>query len=199
MALTLDELIKESEQALWYAVNDANRQRAAAAVQVTSDFRLLELWRGGHRALLRPVAEAAGRFGQPVELRAASVALIERCALVDYLREYGIDPAARDLLLSKLRGVAASRNSLLAEHRSYVLSLSSTLCFDRLLDSLGDLTGPRLLQQYRYEYLGLFAKSCNELLADQGSAETLRTIELSTELRHLKRVLTQTHEEAPNA
>ncbi len=199
MALTLQELTKESEQALWYAVDDSNRQRAAAAVQVTSDFRLLELWRGGHRALLRPVAEAEGRFGQPAELRAASVALIERCALVDYLREYGIDPAARDLLLSKLRGVAASRNSLLAEHRSYVLSLSSALCFDRLLDSLGDLTGPRLLQQYRYEYLGLFATFCNRIIADESAIETPGPVELSPEVRHLKRVLMQEQEEPPDA
>ncbi len=199
MALTLQELTKESEQALWYAVNDSNRQRSAAAVQVTSDFRLLELWRAGHRALLRPVAEATGRFGQPAELRAASVNLIERCALVDYLREYGIEPAARNVLLSTLRGVAASRNSLLAEHRNYVLALSSIVCFDRLLDTLGDFTGPRLLHHYRYEYLGLFAKSCNERLTEEGSREVVKPVELSTQIRHLKSVLTHAHEVPLNA
>ena len=196
MALTLEELVKASEKALWFAVNDSNRQRAAAAVQVTSDFRLLELWRSGHRALLHPVAEATGRFGQPAELRASAVTLIERCALVDYLREYGIDPTARDVLLSKLRGVAASRNSLLAEHRNYVLALSSLICFDRLLDTVGDLSGPRLLQHYRYEYLGLFAQSCNQLLAEQASRQIMRPVELSTEIRDLKRVLTHAHEAA---
>lgn len=190
MALTLRELIKESEQALWFAVDDAHRQRSAAAVQVTSDFRLLDLWRHRHEFLLQPVAEATGRFGQPAELRAASVMLIERCALVDYLREYGIAPTQRNVLLAKLRSVAASRNALLAEHRDYVLALCSAICFDRLLDRLGDLTGPRLLEHYRYEYLGLFAQYCNGLLADGGAAEPAGSVELSAEVRHLKNVLT---------
>ena len=179
------------------AIEDPARHRAHAAVQVTSDYRLLDAWRLRHEYLLQPVAAATGRFGQPNRLRAAAVMLIERCALVDYLREYGIPKTARDALIALIRGQASQRQ-MIEEHRNYVLALCSAICIDRLLWEVRDPAGPRLLQHYRRAYLNHFAAFWGEVLKhERRDRLTAETVSLSPEVQHLKQMLTNSQDFAP--
>ena len=196
MNLTLEELMKASDETLWLAVDDPARHRASAAIQVTSDYRLLDVWRLRHQYLLQPVAAATGRFGQPARLRAAAVLLIERCALIDYLREYGVDKRSRDAVIALMRGTA-SRREMIDEHRNYVLALCSALCIDHLLWEARDPAGPRLLKHYRQAYLDHFAAFCDEALRTKLQSQRLNaSVALSPEVQHLKHVLTDLPESA---
>jgi hypothetical protein len=189
--LELSDLLKESEIALWHAPQETDRRRARAAATVTSNFDVMEQWRLRHEHLMRPVASVAGRFGQPARLRAIGVLLIERCAVVDYLRERHVAGPTRDMMIARLRGMDNSCRALLDEHRDYVLSVSSELCVDHLLNCVSDPLGPRLLRRYEALYVEQFASFCDRFLVDNENPGRLRrTIPLPPEALLLKRVLT---------
>lgn len=188
--LKLADLLKESESALWHASGGRDRRRGRAAACVTSNFNIMELWRIRHEHLMRPVASVGGRFGQAARLRGVGVLLIERCAVVDYLRERQVAGSIRDIIIARLRGTDNSCRALLDEHRDYVLAVSSGLCVDHLLNCVADPLGPRLLRRYEALYVEQFASFCEQLLVDNEQPIGLsRAVPLPPEVLRLKRVL----------
>jgi len=189
---SLDELMSLSEDALWRASEEGEGRRRRAASWVTSDFRMLETWRLRHREILQPVAAARHHFGQAARLRAAGVAIVERCAFVDYLRERRVAAASRDDLIAKVRDSDNTRRAVLDEHREYVLALCSAMCIDHLLSRVGDPLGPRLLQKYRSLYVEYFTTTSDRLLFGEGRSprERIADAALPPEAKRLKRVLT---------
>lgn len=188
--LELADLLKESEKALWDASTGEDRRRARAAARVTSNFDIMELWRIRHEHLMQPVASEAGRFGQATRLRAIGVLLIERCAVVDSLRERRVAGSVRDVILARLRATDNSCRAVLDEHRDYILAVCSGLCVDHLLNFIADPLGPRLLRRYQTLYVEQFALFCDQLLADNEQPVGLtRTVPLPAEVLRLKSVL----------
>ena len=125
---------------------------------------------------MRPVAHADGRFGQPAALRAIGVRLVERAALVDYVRRHHITGRARDLLIMGFQGQRNPRRALLDEHRDYVL---------------GDHLGGRLLAEYGASYAESFATFCKRMQA--GEAVAARAdIPLAPQARRLQGLLSGT-------
>ncbi len=189
--LDLPELLAESETALWQAAAGDERRRAHAAAQATNDHRMYQLWRHRHERLMRPVAHADGRFGQPAALRAIGVRLVERAALVDYVRRHHITGRARDLLIMGFQGQRNPRRALLDEHRDYVLAVSSEVCVAHLLGQLGDHLGGRLLAEYGASYAESFATFCKRMQA--GDAVAARAdIPLAPQARRLQGLLSGT-------
>jgi len=188
--LELTDLLKESEMALWHASGERDRRRARAAARVTSNFNIMELWRIRHEHLMRPVASVAGRFGQAARLRTVGVLLIERCAVVDYLRERQVAGSIRDIMITRLRATDNSCRALLDEHRDYVFAVSSGLCVDHLLNCVADPLGPRLLRRYEARYVEQFASFCDNLLVNNEQPIGLRrTVPLPPDVLLLKSVL----------
>lgn len=156
--LDLASLLEESKHALWHIVAGQNKRFAHAAARITNDFNIYDLWCHRHEELMLPVATAEGRFGQPKALRSVGARLIQKTALVDYLREKQVPKATRERLLKRFRRHADPRRALLEEHRDYVLAVTSEACVDQLLRKLGDPLGPRLLEEYRHFYGESFAR-----------------------------------------
>ncbi len=193
MATNLDlaALLAESEQALWRASAGPDRRRAHAVANVTNDHDTYELWRLRHTRLMRPVANAEGRFAQPAALRAVGVRLIRRTALVDYLREHRVVGSDRAALVTRLRRVDNARRALLDEHRDYLIAASSEACVDDLLRLLADPFGPRLLAEYRGLYAECFAAFCERIMARDGAANALPDrVPLKSEALRLRQILT---------
>ena len=152
---------------------------------------MYELWRYRHERLMRPVAQAEGRFEQPKALRAVGVRLIHRTALVDYLRAEHVTGGARDLLLTRFRNQENPRRALLNEHRDYVLAVSSEACVDWLLGRLADPFGPRLLDEYRTAYGDSFARYCEEVL-EQAPEALEWEVPLASQASRLRELLSGT-------
>ena len=190
-ALDLPALLTESRRALWHAAIGEDKRRAHAAARVTNDHRMYELWRYRHERLMRPVAQAEGRFGQPSALRGVGVRLIQGTALVDYLRKHKITGAARDSLVTRFRHQENPRRALLNEHRDYVLAVSSEVGVEHLLRALDDPFGPRLLDEYRASYADSFASFC-EAAGDEADEALGREIPLASQALRLRELLSGT-------
>lgn len=191
--LSVKELLGLSEAALWQAADtDKEPRRRRAASWVTSDFRMLETWRLRYKELMQPVAAARYHFGQAAKLRAAGVAMVERCAFVDYLRDRRVAASSRDDLVARAHETDDARSAVLEEHREYVLAVCSALGIDRLLIHVGDPLGPQLLKKYRSLYIEYFTTTSDRLLHDDETPAGERTVDfgLPPEAERLKRVLT---------
>lgn len=169
--LDLDALLEESKHSLWHIVAGENKRFAHAAARITNDFNIYDLWCHRHERLMGPVAEAEGRFGQPKALRAIGARLVQRTALVDYLRYNQVAPATRDRLLSRFRRHGSPHRALLDEHRDYLLCVTSEACVDHLLRHLGDPLGARLLEEYRHFYGESFARFSSTVRDQHDDAE----------------------------
>jgi hypothetical protein len=191
--LSLEDLLSESESALWAASSWPDRHRARIALRVTNDFRVFDKWRTRHTHLLRPTARATARFGQPERLRALGVKLIERCALFDYLRQHHVTGVERDAFVALVRHSDNPRRALLDLHEDYVLSESSTICVEHLLDCLSDRSGRRLLSRYRAAYLASYSSMCADLSGlNDWSASDERHLQLKPEVASLRSILAPT-------
>ena len=152
--------MRESEQALEDAVDSPNERDARIASHVLTDAKIHSLWEARHAKLVLPVAEHNYRSPQIVELRRLEVALVHRRALVDYLRRQEITGDMRDQLLSLFYGPRASMDAVLAEHRQYMLAVSSRVSADHLIDIMFDPFSRRFLEVYERAYNRYFELFC---------------------------------------
>jgi len=114
------------------------------------------------------VAERRRRDRQIVALRAVHLEQIHRAALVRYLRQHRITGVARDQTLQDFYGVMDPIRATVAEHRNYVLSVSSQLCAYDLLKMVEDKRGLALLQDYQGTYGQFFGMFCDQARATRG-------------------------------
>jgi hypothetical protein len=90
-----------------------------------------------------------------------AVEQIHRTALVRYLRDQRIVGAARDETLRAFYGIADTRDSTLAEHRTYLLAASTELCTREILELVGDARGLDLVRGYELAYMQYFGMYCD--------------------------------------
>lgn len=177
-------LMDESEQALWTAAEKDSGDDARIAKQILSDARTHGLWEARHAELVRPVAEQNTRGPQVLALRELEIRLVHRRALIDHIREHKIRGEERERLFRVFYGPRDFRDAVLAEHRQYMLAVSSRVSTDHLIDVMGDPASAQLIERYEACYAQYFDLYCYVVsTSDQASAEAAKA--LMTEARRL--------------
>lgn len=170
-------LMDESEQALWTAAEKDSGTDARIAKQILSDAKAHGLWEVRHAELVRPVAEHNGRVPQVLALRDLEVRLVHRRALIDHLRDHQIKGKERERLFRVFYGPRDFRDAVLAEHRQYMLAVSSRVSADHLINVMHDPASPQLVRRYEEMYARYFELYCYVVSAEhQASADATKLL-----------------------
>ena len=102
--------------------------------------------------------------------------LVHRRALIDYIRKNEVTGRTRDHLLSQFYGPRANLDAVLAEHRQYMLAISSRVSADHLIDIMYDPFSRRFLEVYERAYNRYFELYCYVVCTpDRLMVEAVRT------------------------
>ena len=153
-------LMDESEQALHAAAQQDSGTDARIAKQIIGDPKTHGLWEARHAELVRPVAEQNGRAPQILALRDLEVRLVHRRALIDHIREHELRGRQRERLFQVFYGPRDFQDAVLAEHRQYMLAVSSRVSTDHLIDVMSDPVSNKLLVEYEALYTRYFELYC---------------------------------------
>lgn len=191
-------LMDESEQALWTAAEKNSGTDARIAKQILSDSRTHGLWEARHAELVRPVAEHNGRVPQVIALRDLEVRLVHRRALIDHLREHQIRGSERERLFRVFYGPRDFQDAVLAEHRQYMLAVSSRVSADHLIDVMRDPASSYLVHRYETLYAQYFDLYCHVVgTEDQASADATKLL-MTQARRHAEKVRQQINRVRPD-
>ncbi len=149
-------LMDESEQALLDATDAKSKRESRIAEHILSDPNMHRLWEARHAELVRPVAEQGKRVQQVYALRDIEVRLVHKRALFDHIRHHQLRGLERDQMIAAFYGPKDIRDAILAEHRQYMLAVSSHLSTGHLINVMYDPLGNRLLRQYATLYRDYF-------------------------------------------
>lgn len=154
------KLMDESE----YALQDASESSPALVSRVVKtvldDSHIYRMWEARHADLLLPVAEHGDKKRQILALRNAEVQLVHRRALFTYLRSNNVRGVQRMHLFRRLHSTVDYQDAVVAEHRQYMLALSSRVSADHLIDVMNDPKSKALIDQYRALYTRYFEMQC---------------------------------------
>lgn len=153
-------LMRESVLALESATASESPDTSRLARQVLGDAKIHSLWESHHAQLLVPVAEHGRRQPQILELRKLETKQLHRSSLITFIRKHQITGSARDRLFAVFYGPKDPTNAILTEHRNYLLSGSSRMCADHLIDVMHDSTSRDLLRLYASAYETYFSLYC---------------------------------------
>lgn len=170
-------LMDESEQALWTAAEKDSGTESRIAKQILSDAKTHGLWEARHAELVRPVAEHNARVPQVLALRDLEVRLVHRRALIDHVREHQLRGEERERLFRVFYGPRDFQDAVLAEHRQYMLAVSSRVSADHLIDVMRDPASTRLVRRYEALYAKYFDLYCYVVSAqDRESADAAKVL-----------------------
>ena len=190
--LTLEELMSVSEAHL----EQLARGSAGASVLVAS--RILDTpqefrrWEGEHAQLMRGIAGLPRRALQVRSLLSATLGLLHRKALFEYLRDRQVPSAGRQRLIAHFYGHNDYVQTLLAEHGKYLRSAASHLCCTHLgADYLQHPGFAEPLRAYAQLYTEYFRTYCDDVLAADrdDTADNLRAL-----LPYLKQEVLETRD-----
>jgi hypothetical protein len=170
-------LMDESEQALWTAAEKDSGTESRIAKQILSDAKTHGLWEARHAELVRPVAEHNGRVPQVLALRDLEVRLVHRRALIDHVRERQLRGEERERLFRVFYGPRDFQDAVLAEHRQYMLAVSSRVSADHLINVMRDPASTQLVRRYEELYSQYFDLYCYVVSAqDRESADAAKQL-----------------------
>lgn len=153
-------IMDESEHALHAAAESPRENDARIARQVVGDSKIYRLWEARHAQSILPVAKHSNGVRQILELRVLETQLVHRRALFEYVRDNQTRGKERQRLFTLFYGPRDFQNAVLAEHRQYVLAISSTVSADHLIDLMHEPISQILLKKYKETFKRYFALSC---------------------------------------
>ena len=171
------KLMSESEYALHNASDSSSPGDLRIIDTVLQNSRLYRLWESRHADLLLPVAEHSHKKRQIVALRNAEVQLVHRRALFVYLRSNGVRGDARRRLFRIFHQTLDYHNAVLAEHRQFMLAVSSRISTDHLIDVMNDPQSKSLPRQYEKLYQQYFEMKC--YVAGMGDSKCIGLVRLT--------------------
>jgi hypothetical protein len=163
--VTHRSLMDESERLLCAAAHCGQPIEELVAGRILDNVRDYRLWEDEHANIMRRIAiERSGEM-QKCALLSASLALIHRKALFEYLRDREVRGKDRRRLLAHFFSRSDYERALVSEHGNYLRSAASYLCSSHvgrqlLLDDIFD----QPLQQYETLYGDYFRAYCDSVL-----------------------------------
>lgn len=191
------KLMRTSETALHDAVAAPAEDVARVAKTVIADSRTYRNWETRHAELLVPAARSADDRRLLAEMRAAQLRLVPRSALFNYLRENQVVGDKRVRIFRLFHGTLDFNDSVLLEHRNFLLAESSQISAAHILLMMHDNPGNALVDQYEQAYARYFALKCERLLTrSRTCAEMIRPL-LSAAHQQMDRIRMRIDNEAP--
>ncbi len=167
-------LMDVSEYALQDAAEASRPRESRIATDVLNDTLKYREWESRHAELLVPVAEQSRKKPQIVALRQAEASLVHRRAFFRYLRENEIRGKKRERLFRLFHSTLDYNDAVLAEHKQYMLAVSSRISTDHIIDVMEDSHSLQLLRQYERAFARFFEMKC--YLACAGNTDTARFV-----------------------
>lgn len=153
-------LMDASEYALRDAMDSASERDSRIANTVIDDSRHYQQWEARHANLLLPVAHQKSKKPQLIELRKAKIQLIHRRSFFKYLQTHNVRGKQRHQLFRLFHSTLDYNDAILAEHRQYMLAVSSRISTDHIVHMMDDPATDSLLRQYENAYARLFEMKC---------------------------------------
>ncbi len=191
------KLMDESEYALHSATGAPDPRVSRIATTILDDDRMYRRWETTHANLLLPIAEHRKNLPQLMELRNAEVQLVHRQALFRYLRRSGISGPRRQRLFRTLHQTRDFDDAVIAEHRNYMMAVSSHVSADHLIDVMKDVSSKRLLRLYENSYDRYFEMRCFVATAGSGGCIDLVQLAMRDAARSLTRARLRIRSETP--
>ena len=154
------QLMHVSELALQDAAESSSPRESRIATTVLHDHQHYSLWESRHANLLLPVAQQSRKKRQIVALRNAEVQLVHRRAFFKYLRAHEVRGEQRERLFRLFHTTLDYNDAILAEHRHYMLAVSSRISTGHIIDIMDDMNSSLLLGQYEKTFARFFEMNC---------------------------------------
>jgi hypothetical protein len=169
--------MRESEHTVLERAASTDEIPRRICTQLLGDTARYSQWHARHEMHMSDVERARRRERQVLKLRALAVEQVHRTALVRYLRDNHVVGAERDRTLRAFHGISDTRDSALAEHRTFLLAASTQLCTSDILELVGDDRGQELVHGYELAYGQYFGMFCDRARALQsGKSYFLSTL-----------------------
>ena len=166
-------LMDASEFALRDAIDSPSERDARIANTVVDDSRHYLQWETRHADLLLPVAHQKAKKPQIIELRKAKIQLVHRRSLFKYLQSHKVRGRKRHQLFRLFHSTLDYNDAILAEHRLYMLAVSSRISTDHIVHVMYDPATDQLLSQYEKTYARYFEMKCYLATTDGGNCVEL--------------------------
>lgn len=188
----------ESEQALFAAAAGPSTRISRIAEHVVTDFKIHRIWESRHADLVRPLAEESRRAPQLIELRKAEVRLTHKRAMIDYIRKHEVTGAQRERLFTAFYGPKEMTDAILAEHRQYMMAVSSRVSADHLLDVMCDPVSKDLIKLYENSYDQYFELFCFAASAEDSAIADAVRAAMGDVAQRARRIRTRLSEVRPD-
>ncbi|MDH3613440.1 MAG: hypothetical protein OEU90_08250 [Gammaproteobacteria bacterium] len=154
------QLMDLSELALQDAAGSSLPRDSRIATTILHDNQQHSQWESRHARLLLPVAQQSRKKRQIVALRNAKVQLVHRRAFFKYLRAHEVRGEQRRRLFRLFHTTLDYNDAILAEHRHYMLAVSSRISTDHIIDVMDDMNSSLLLRHYEKTFARYFEMKC---------------------------------------
>lgn len=168
------KLMNESEYALRNIADSASPRASRIVNALLQNSRHYKLWESRHADLLLPVAGQSNKKCQIMALRNAEVQLVHRRALFEYLQANTVRGEQRCRLFRMFHSTLDFQDAVLAEHRQYMLAVSSRISTNHLINVMHDPGSKRLLRQYEQTYARYFEMRC--FVAGMGERDCIELV-----------------------